>query len=51
MSKQETQCSIRVHEMYGRGAGGSSVSIVSDYVLDGRMIKVQSPAEARGFFL
>jgi hypothetical protein len=30
---------------------GSSVSIVSDYVLDDRAIKVRYPAEAKGFFL
>jgi hypothetical protein len=30
---------------------GSSVSIVSDYVLDDRAIRARSPAEARGFFL
>jgi hypothetical protein len=30
---------------------GSSVSIVSGYGLDDRAIKVQSPAEAKGFFL
>jgi hypothetical protein len=30
---------------------GSSVSIVSGYVLDDWAIKVQSPAEMKGFFL
>jgi hypothetical protein len=30
---------------------GSSVSIVSGYGLDDRTIKVQSPAETKGFFL
>jgi hypothetical protein len=30
---------------------GSSVSIVSGYGLDDRMIEVRSPAEAKGFFL
>jgi hypothetical protein len=30
---------------------GSSVSIVSGYLLDDRAIKVRSPAEAKGFFL
>jgi hypothetical protein len=30
---------------------GSSVSIVSGYGLDDRAIEVQSPAEAKGFFL
>jgi hypothetical protein len=30
---------------------GSSVTIVSDYVLDDWAIEVQSPAEAKAFFL
>jgi hypothetical protein len=30
---------------------GSSVSVVSGYGLDGRVIEVRSPAEAKGFFL
>jgi hypothetical protein len=30
---------------------GSSVSIVSDYGLDNRVIEIRSPAEAEGFFL
>jgi hypothetical protein len=30
---------------------GSSVSIVSDYGLDDRVIQVRSPAEAKEFFL
>jgi hypothetical protein len=30
---------------------GSSVSIVSDYRLEDCAIEVQSPAEAKGFFL
>jgi hypothetical protein len=33
------------------GESGSSVSIVSGYGLHDRAIEVQSPAEARGFFL
>jgi hypothetical protein len=33
------------------GELGSSVSIVSGYGLDDRVIDVRSPAEARGFFL
>jgi hypothetical protein len=33
------------------GEPGSSVSVVSDYGLDGRAIEVQSPADAKGFFL
>jgi hypothetical protein len=34
----------------GNSELGSSVSIVSGYGLDGRAIKVRSPAEAKGFF-
>jgi hypothetical protein len=33
------------------GGPGSSGSIVSDYGLDDREIKVRSPAKAKGFFL
>jgi hypothetical protein len=33
----------------GVGAGGSSVSIVSDYRLDDRVPGVRSPAEAKDF--
>jgi hypothetical protein len=33
------------------GEPGSSVSIVSGYVLDDRAIDVRSPAEAKDFFL
>jgi hypothetical protein len=35
----------------GELLSGSSGSIVSDYGLDDRVIEVQSPAEAKGFFL
>jgi hypothetical protein len=30
---------------------GNSVSIMSDYGLDDKVIEVRSPAEAKGFFL
>jgi hypothetical protein len=33
------------------GNRGGSVSIESDYGLDDRAMQVQSPAEAKGFFL
>jgi hypothetical protein len=33
------------------GSRGSSVSIVSDYGLDDRVIGVRSPTKAKGFFL
>jgi hypothetical protein len=33
------------------GSRDSSVSIVSDYRLDGQAIEVPSPAEAKGYFL
>jgi hypothetical protein len=34
-----------------RRSRGSSVSTVSDYRLDDRMVGVRSPVEAKGFFL
>jgi hypothetical protein len=38
--------------MYARnGDPGSSVSIVSGYGLDDRVIEFRSPAETKGFFL
>jgi hypothetical protein len=37
--------------MFHHGEPGRSVSIVSGYGLDSRAIEVQTPAEAKGFFL
>jgi hypothetical protein len=42
---------LSVIASYNRESRDSSGSIVSDYGLDDRAIKVRSPAEAKGFFL
>jgi hypothetical protein len=41
----------RVWNPYNMWSRGSSVSIVSGYVLDDRAIGVRSPADSRGYFL
>jgi hypothetical protein len=40
----------KINQSYS-GEPGSSVSVVPGYRLDDQVIEVQSPAEARGFFL
>jgi hypothetical protein len=51
LAESSTVSHLLAHVLYDTGEPGSSVSIVSGYGLDDRVIKVRSPAETKGFFL